>query len=214
MFDRDIKEILILLPCLLMALTFHELSHGYAAYRLGDDTAKNDGRLSLNPIKHIDWIGLLFLLAAGFGWAKPVMVNPNNLRNPKTGMALVAAAGPLSNLLLAFITLAIVLPLIALTDAPVLVFTVIEQFAWLNIVLFTFNLIPIPPLDGSKIIAGFLPDNLYEKFISYERFGSIIFIILIVTGMTSRIISPIANGIFDIFFRIALRVHIWGANFF
>ncbi|MCL2254457.1 MAG: site-2 protease family protein, partial [Lachnospiraceae bacterium] len=119
-----------------------------------------------------------------------------------------------SNLLLAFITLAIVLPLIALTDAPVLVFTVIEQFAWLNIVLFTFNLIPIPPLDGSKIIAGFLPDNLYEKFISYERFGSIIFIILIVTGMTSRIISPIANGIFDIFFRIALRVHIWGANFF
>lgn len=207
MLNRSWQEILILLPCLLVALTVHELCHGYVAYRLGDDTAKNDGRLSLNPLKHIDIMGFLCLLVAGFGWAKPVMVNTYNLRNPKKGMAIIAAAGPLSNLTLALISLALILPLVALADAPAIVFIFIRNFAWLNIILFTFNLIPVPPLDGSKIIAGFLSDHIHRKFLAYERYGAIILIVLIVTGLTGRIIFPIADWTYDTLARIGFHIY-------
>lgn len=158
----------------LVCITFHELSHGYVAYRLGDPTARQMGRLTLNPIKHLDPIGFLMMIFAGVGWAKPVPVDMRYFRNPKRGMAITALAGPVSNFLMAVVTMLIcslVYRLLLPTDSMVLlvVFYFLCNVAILSVGLGLFNLIPISPLDGSKVLFSFLPDRVYYTILRYER---------------------------------------------
>jgi len=208
--DASLTEILIMVPAMLMALTIHELCHGLSAYWLGDSTAKRDGRLSLNPIKHIDPIGLLLLLFVGFGWAKPVMVNPYNLKNPKVDMALISIAGPLSNFIMAFLGMMIFYAIFFF--APVTAFTIhainaVRMFTFINIVLGVFNLLPIPPLDGSKVVAGLLPDSVYRSLPPVGMYGMIFLMILMFTGITGQVIFPIINAVFDAFASVALSFY-------
>ena len=172
----------------LLCITVHELCHGLTAYRLGDDTAKRAGRLTLNPLAHFDPLGTLMMLAVGFGWARPVPVDMRRFRNPRRDMALTALAGPLSNLLLTALTLFLygvfALPLYragtALADflSDTLVVT-----AQLSLALALFNLLPVSPLDGSKVLFAFLSDAAYEKLMRYERYGMIVLIALSLTGV-------------------------------
>lgn len=186
----------------LLCITIHELAHGYTAYKLGDNTAKNLGRLTLNPIKHIDPMGLLMMLVIGFGWAKPVPVDMRNFKRPKWYMAITALAGPLSNIILAAIVmfiLGLVITSLGFTqDATTgaflfettvgsTIFSIIRNTILLSIALAVFNMLPIPPLDGSKIVFSLLPENLYYKLMRYERFG-MIFLIAI---MASRFLFNI-----------------------
>ena len=157
----------------LICLTVHELSHGLAAYKLGDPTAKLNGRLTLNPLSHVDWIGLFLLLAVGVGWAKPVPVDPRNFREPRKGMAMTALAGPLSNFVLALIALGIgsLLFHFGPTSQPVAyILLFLCQLSVLNVGLGLFNLIPIPPLDGSRVVEMFLPERAYRWVLRYERY--------------------------------------------
>ena len=162
MFGRSLEEYLIIIPAVLIALTVHEMCHGYAAYLLGDDTAKSQGRLSFNPIDHIDPIGLLCMIFFGFGWAKPVPVNLANLKNRKVGMSLVALAGPLSNFVLAFVCPLIVFSMGAAGisgDVATALVSFLVTLASLSVGLGVFNLLPVPPLDGSNIIYPFMPHS-------------------------------------------------------
>ena len=169
----------------LICLTVHELSHGLAAYRLGDPTAKLNGRLTLNPLSHVDWIGLFLLLAVGVGWAKPVPVDPRNFREPRKGMAITALAGPLSNFLLALLSLALgslVLHLGLNSRPAAYVLLFLCQLAVLNVGLGLFNLIPIPPLDGSRVVEMFLPEAAYRWVMRYERFLIVAVVLLAWSG--------------------------------
>ena len=168
----------------------HELSHAFAAYKLGDDTAKREGRLTFNPLKHIDPIGMIMILIFGFGYAKPVPVNFGRLHNPKRDGALVAIAGPASNLVMSFIFAffyALVNKVCVTTGITALQFLAIFFYygAYINIALAVFNLLPIPPLDGSKILAGMLPDKVYWKYMQYERYAMIVVMLLLFTGVLS-----------------------------
>ena len=181
-----VGEILIVVLASLLCITFHECSHGYVAYKLGDPTAKRQGRLSLNPIKHIDIFGLVMMAVFKFGWAKPVPVDMRYFKNPKSGMALVAMAGPLSNILLAYIALlirAIVIFFIYGTVAGDIIITFLEYVALLSIGLAIFNIIPIPPLDGSKVLNAVLPTNIYYKILRYEHIGMILLLAVMYLGV-------------------------------
>lgn len=198
-----IQKIAALILPLLFAIVVHEVAHGWVANKLGDKTAMVMGRLTLNPIKHIDPIGTLLvpglLLLIGspflFGWAKPVPVNFNNLRNPKRDMALVAAAGPFSNLIMAIIwvlvmKLGIMLFHGGMTWSIALVY--MGQFGVIiNVVLMVLNLIPIPPLDGSRIVSSLLPDKLAWQYNRLERYGFIILMVLLVTRVLGLILGPL-----------------------
>jgi len=189
----DVLDLLQLLPPLLFALTVHEFSHGYAAYRLGDPTARMMGRLTLNPIAHLDPIGsILFLLPPHFGWAKPVPVDPRNLRNPRRDMMWIALAGPASNVALAAIfgTLLRIQPLLPFeltAPAAVAVVRMIETSVVLNLILAFFNMIPLFPLDGSRILAGILPRDLAERFRALEPAGPMILLGLILLGAVTGV---------------------------
>lgn len=197
--------LLVSVPGVLLAITFHEFAHGYAAYKLGDNTAKNEGRLSLNPLDHLDPIGTLMLLFAGFGWGKPVHVNPTNYTRKismEKGEAIVSVAGPLTNILLAFLLALAYEALIKFASVEFLVSTVgniikliIGAAISINIGLGVFNLIPLPPLDGSKIIMPFLPYNAKQWFRNNEQIFYIIFVVIWITGIASIIISPAISGI-------------------
>lgn len=178
--------ILIAIP-LLYAVIFHELAHGWVAYRMGDPTAKFMGRLSLNPLKHLDPMGTLMLFLFGFGWAKPVPVNFNQLRDRRLGMILVSAAGIVTNLLLAFCAL-FLYRLLGLTPTSIAA-QLLYYFARINILLAAFNLIPLPPLDGSKILLGFAPPNIRNFLFRIERYGLLIIIALLYLGVLDPIIS-------------------------
>jgi Zn-dependent protease len=178
--------ILIAIP-LLYAIIFHELAHGWVAYRLGDSTAKSLGRLSLNPLKHLDPMGTLMLFIFGFGWAKPVPVNFNHLRDRRMGMILVSAAGIIANMLLAFIALFLTR---LLSPAPSSMPAVLlYHFAQINIILAAFNLIPLPPLDGSKILMGFASPKVQNLLFRAERYGFIIIIALLYFGALNPVIN-------------------------
>jgi len=185
-----------MIPLIIVALCFHELSHGWVAYLLGDPTAKNQGRLTLNPLKHLDPIGTLMMIFARFGWAKPVPVNPLYFKgNRQRGMLLVALAGPLSNIILAFVAggiVAIIQALIVKTgnisDLTGQILNIVIYFLIINISLASFNLIPLPPLDGSKVLASFLPRALAAKFYEYERYAVIILLVLVFTGGLSKVL--------------------------
>lgn len=197
--------LLLSIPGVLVAITFHEFAHGFVAYKLGDNTAKDEGRLSLNPLDHLDPIGTLMLLFAGFGWGKPVHVNPRNYTRKismEKGEALVSSAGPIMNILLAIIFTLIYFAVkryasVAFLSSTVggiillLIFSIIST----NIGLGVFNLIPLPPLDGSKIIMPFLPYKAKEFFVNNEQIFSLIFVVLWVTGIAGIIITPVINWV-------------------
>ena len=174
----------------LVCITLHELSHGYVAYRLGDQTARASGRLTLNPIRHIDPFGLLMLVVAGVGWAKPVPVDPRNFRNPKRGMAITALAGPVANFIIALVALFAGNPVFrayyaSSAPSPVLYYILIFliRCAMLSVGLGIFNLIPIPPLDGSKVVFALLPDRVYFTILRYERYIMIALFALVFFGV-------------------------------
>jgi Zn-dependent protease len=199
--EKFISELIIMAPPLLLALTFHEFSHGYVAYRLGDPTARLAGRLTLNPLRHLDLLGTLAFFFIKFGWAKPVPVNSAYFRNPKTDMLWVALAGPLSNLALAVFSallvkmvwlFASILPQNALVGAILVPLnSMLITSVWINLVLGIFNFLPIPPLDGGRILGSLLPDDLSRSYLKVERYGFIIVIVLAFSGILSRLIMPI-----------------------
>lgn len=192
-------DVIYRLPGLFIAIVFHELAHGFTAYKLGDNTAKDAGRLTLNPLKHIDLTGFLFLLLFKFGWAKPVPINSFNFKNRKTGMILVSVAGPLTNFILAIIFGSILTSNLITNE---ILFNIILTTMWYNIMLGVFNLLPFPPLDGSKIFASLLPKKLEFYFYMYEKYLYIILIILIATNSIDKIMGPIIEAVLNLLILI------------
>lgn len=193
------------LAAVLLCLTVHESCHGLAAYALGDPTARREHRLSLNPLRHIDWFGLLMMFVAGFGWAKPVPVNPNYFKKPKQGMALTALAGPASNFLLALLMLLaarIFCDVAAYSEANQRILDFLLMVALLSIGLGLFNLLPIPPLDGSKVLFAVLPDGAYNQLMRYERYGMLLLFALVFFDVGSSAFSAAIEWVFELFCRI------------
>ena len=211
-------SLLISVPGVLIAITFHEFAHAFAAYKLGDDTAKREGRLSLNPLDHLDPIGTVLLLFAGFGWGKPVHVDPRNYTrrfSMEKGEAIVSIAGPVMNFVVAIVFALIYCAIFKFSGLSFLgsttggvIMSIIGATISINIGLGLFNLIPLPPLDGSKVIMPFLPYKAKSWFINNEQIFYIIFVVLWLTGLTSYIISPainvVTNGVMN------LATAIWG----
>lgn len=187
----SMQQLLLLAPPILIALTIHEFAHAYVANRLGDPTARMLGRLTLNPLKHLDPLGTLMLFIANFGWAKPVPVDPQYFRNPKRDMLLVALAGPVSNLILAFIAGMSLrftsFETSTLPESVFILFKMIRYSLFINLVLAFFNLIPIPPLDGSKILRSLLPETLLAPYLRFEQYGPFLLLGLIVLGRLTEI---------------------------
>lgn len=198
-------DMVLRLAAVLLCLTVHETCHGLAAYALGDPTARRAHRLSLNPLRHIDWFGLLMMFAAGFGWAKPVPVNPNYFKKPKQGMALTALAGPMSNFLLALLTLLaarIFCDVAAYSETNQRILDFLLMVAVLSIGLGLFNLVPIPPLDGSKVLFAVLPDRAYDWLMRNERYGMLLLFALVFFDVGSNVLSKTIQWVFDLFCRM------------
>jgi len=211
MFGKNfLLELLINVPITLIALTFHELAHGWVSTKLGDPTPRLRGRMTLNPIAHLDLIGTLLMILTGFGWAKPVEVNPQYYKDRKKGMALVGIAGPLANLILAILGMIIwVLPYAIAnwtnSALPELFQRVMTTFMYMfimrNLCFMVFNLIPIPPLDGSRIIGMFLSNRTYYKLMEYERYSMLIIMFLSISGVFSSIIGTGMVFFFNLIFK-------------
>lgn len=189
-----------------LCLTVHETCHGLAAYALGDPTAKREHRLSLNPLHHIDWVGLACMLVLGFGWAKPVPVDPRYFKKPKQGMAITALAGPVSNFLLALVLLLIArgvyLRALVTGQLSEVWFSFLLNTASLSVGLGLFNLVPIPPLDGSKVLAVLLPDRAYNWLMRYERFGMLLLLAVISVGIGSNALDSAIRWTFTLLCRL------------
>jgi len=206
--DFNVYNMLYSLPSVIIGLTIHEFAHAFTSYKLGDNTAKEQGRLTLNPIKHIDIIGFIFIVLAGFGWAKPVQFSPNSLKNPRRDKALIALAGPISNLLLGF--LGIILIKILLLFASLVPSSSYEiagnlllYFTFINLGLFIFNILPLPPLDGSHIFFSGLniPVEIETKLIKYGSYA--LFIVLFIENRMDIDLIPVGkftSFIFGLFF--------------
>ena len=202
----SLESILLRVASVFLCLTIHETCHGLAAYALGDPTAKRAHRLSLNPLRHIDWLGLIMMVAAGFGWAKPVPVDPHYFKKPKQGMALTALAGPVSNFVLALLALLCARLVYhqygALWD---FIFDLLLTTAYLSVGLGLFNLIPISPLDGSKVLFAFLPDSAYEKLMRYEKYGMIALLILVWLGVGDNVLSTAIYNVYAAMINFVFR---------
>lgn len=216
--QQDLMVLLVRLFIMLMILPLHECAHGWVAYKLGDDTAMYQGRLTLNPIAHLDPVGSLLLLLTGYGWAKPVPVNPNRFNRKHSlrfGMALTAAAGPASNLLAGFVGM-ILLRFYMISDyytsyyndliagesansAPELIYTLLSAFVSINIGLAIFNLVPVPPLDGSKIVAYFTGDKIERWITRNYQVIRIVFFVIVVSGILSVPLGFIDGLVFDLY---------------
>ena len=183
----------------LICITLHELSHGLVAYRLGDDTAKRAGRLSLNPLRHLDPMGMLMMVVFRFGWAKPVPVNMYRFKDPKRGMAVTALAGPVSNILISLVFLflygTLYLPLQG-SGFGMYVLEMLQITAYLSLSFAVFNFLPIPPLDGSKVLFSVVSDEAYRKLMRYERYGSIALLLLVSTGILGRPLSTAVHFLY------------------
>ena len=196
---------LVTLPAILIAITFHEFAHAFAADKLGDDTPRNQGRLTLNPLAHIDPVGFALLIVAGFGWGKPVQINPSRFKRNITmtkGEAIVSLAGPLMNFIIAIITAIIMAFMFKYNwfsnvegKAYSLIVIFLLELALINVSLGVFNLIPLPPLDGSKILSSVLPYNARSWFERNSQIFYIVFVIIWITGIAGLIISPAIRGI-------------------
>ena len=202
LFRLPIEVLIILIPILIFSLCFHEFSHGYMAYRLGDHTAARNGRLTLNPLAHLDPIGSLMILFVGFGWAKPVPVNPVNFSNPRLDMMKVAFAGPASNLLLAFLS-GLIIRLINTFDIMTSDYMdlIITYFMFINIMLAVFNMIPIAPLDGSQIFGSIISKYNSELAWKLQIYGPKILFGLILFGIITKfsILGFIMNPFIQLF---------------
>lgn len=193
-FNLSLSEIAAIIPAILVALVFHEYAHGKVANMLGDPTPDIHGRLTLNPMAHLDPLGTLMILFSFFGWAKPVQVNPTFFRGDRSrGMMLVALAGPGMNLLLAII--AQFLMEMALSWQIYELVTILRYTVIINVYLAIFNMLPIPPLDGSKVLHALLPPNRREWYYQLESYGPLVLILFIMFGITSQILQPIARVI-------------------
>ena len=199
-------SLVLTIPAVLIAITFHEYAHAFAADKLGDDTPRRQGRLTLNPLAHLDPIGSIMLVFAGFGWGKPVEINPRNFNRTvsmSAGEAIVSIAGPIMNFILAIIFSVIYFavvkfaPAFLLTQLGIIILTLIKITIVINVGLGVFNLIPLPPLDGSKVLNHFLPYNVKEWFSRYSQVFYVIFIILWISGIAGSIISPIINLVYQ-----------------
>ena len=199
-FGSLIDGLLVVIAAVL-SITIHETCHGYVAWRLGDPTAKRAGRLTLNPLKHIDIVGLVLLAVAKFGWAKPVPVDMRYFRHPKRGMALTALAGPVSNVLLALAALlirSVLLFFLWKSGESALLWYLIDLTAYLAIIsagLAVFNIFPIPPLDGSKVLFSLLPDQAYFRLMHYEQYGMIVLAAALLLGLLDTPLGFLRNGL-------------------
>lgn len=199
LFGPDLATLILRIPAIIIAIVVHEFAHGKVAHMLGDPTAHREGRLTFNPLAHLDVVGSLMLLIFGFGWAKPVMVNPHFLKDPKKDMALISLAGPAANIATALVVGRLLIPAGILPEAATgFLFTIIA----INVGLGVFNMIPIPPLDGSKILAYFLPPQAERTFYEFANYGILLLIILLflMPGMLSAVIGPFIS----FFTRMAL----------
>lgn len=196
-FTSAIVYILSSLAVIFLTMPIHEFAHGFVADKLGDPTSRYQRRLTLNPFAHIDYIGALSILLFGFGWAKPVQVNAYNFKKPKRDMAFVALAGPMANIILAFICIFLSNLILFITNSLRLYYVVAFFFyvAQINVYLAVFNLIPVPPLDGSRILAVVLPNGVYFKLMQYERYIYFILLGLLFTGVLDVPISTVSGFI-------------------
>ena len=191
-----LTDILLSVIPALICITLHELSHGLAAYRLGDTTAKDAGRLTLNPIKHLDIMGILMMVVFHFGWAKPVPVNMYRFRNPKRGMAITALAGPAANVVISIVFLFLYGLLFRPLGGGGIVLEMIYITAYLSISFAIFNILPISPLDGSKVLFSLLPERRYAQLMRYERYGMILLLVLVSSGILGRPLSTATGWAF------------------
>jgi len=203
----NIKELIYFIPAILIAVSLHEFAHGYVSYKLGDPTPKATGRLSLNPLTHLDPVGTLCLLFFHFGWAKPVQVNPYYYKDKRKGMALVGLAGPMINFLIALICAFAMEIILKMTggyagDITVFIFKFFQYTYVISTGLGVFNLIPFPPLDGSKIVGALLPEEKYFKYMKYERYGQLILFGLLMTNLLDRPLDIAIKGINNIIWGI------------
>ena len=199
MFDFSLTGLIAGLPGLIIALVIHEYAHAKAADVMGDFTPRMTGRLTLNPMAHIDPIGLIMLLVVRFGWAKPVMINARNFRNWRQGELLVAVAGPVANLLVAFISLLAMAVLFKLGMFSEGVRLVLSMMVLFNVNFAIFNMLPLPPLDGSKVLMVLLPGRLAYKLMSLERYSFIILIFLMMTPFLTMILIPLQRLVLSVF---------------
>ncbi len=213
MFNFSLENIIatvISIAAFLISVSCHEFSHGYVAYKLGDPTAKNSGRLTLNPLKHFDLLSVLFYMVFHFGWAKGVPINPAYFKDTKKGMVMSALAGPLTNILLAFIS-AVILQIyperVSFGGIGYHILLYLYQFLYymlsVNVMLAIFNLIPIPPLDGSKVFFSVFPERIYYRILSYDRFMLLLLLVLVYTGVLDRVITTGAGNLTRIIMQLA-----------
>ena len=203
----SLLELLVVVASSLLCITVHETCHGLAALWMGDDTAKRMGRLSLNPLRHVDPMGLVMMALVRFGWAKPVPINMRRFRNPKRGMALSALAGPVSNLLLVLV--AVIGKVFALlgyyrydSDFWYYLILCLDDTTVLSAGLAVFNLFPIPPLDGSKVLFALLPDRTYAKLMRYEKYGMLLLVALLLLGLLDAPLQSMRNGLLGVVYDL------------
>ena len=206
MLGNLLQKYIIVIPAVLIALMFHELAHGLVAYWLGDDTAKKAGRLTLNPLDHLDPLGTLCMVLFGFGWAKPVPVNTSRFRNRKMGMALTALAGPLANFLLSFVLIFAALLMQSLAPGSRILLALSRFFVQtgqLSVCLGVFNLLPVPPLDGSRVLQVLLPNKIYYKLYQYEAYFQIGLIVLLFLGAFNNLLYTLQMGMLSYIIKAA-----------
>ena len=211
MFSREgILSLLISIPGLLLAITFHEYAHGLAAYLMGDRTAKHDGRLSLNPMRHLDPIGALCMLIFRFGWAKPVPINPYNFKNHRLGVVTVSLAGPFANFILGLLSCIVFYFLAFFSPADNMFMEFLRNIflysTLMNTGLMIFNLIPIPPLDGSKVLLEFLPGKVKYTMYRYERYFSLILLLVVYLGTLTPILSTLQGYVLGFYEFISYKL--------